>query len=205
MDENGKKNNLMVILLLLLLIAACGFIVYDKILKKEDACPSTAPATPATSTDFYKNMVANRTTAEEYTNGIEIVLGKDGNVYYAKNGSVKSAVGTKGKYTVEGYFAGIGAKENEFEGYKLPISNVILMYHSEVGQSGEEAYVFIKDDGTIGKLTYDAYEENEKQFLEIKEFKETVSGYKNIVGMIKVQDNDGQSYKLYDINGKVYE
>ena len=201
--ENTKNNNLLVILLLLLLIAACGFIVYDKVLKKEDACPSVAPTEE--KTDFYKSMVANRTTTEEYTNGIEIVLGKDGNVYYAKNGSIKNAVGTKGKYTVEGYFAGIGAKENEFEGYKLPISNVILMYYSEVGNGGEEAYVFIKDDGTIGKLTYDAYEENEKQFLEIKEFKETVSGYKNIVGMIKVQDNDAQSYKLYDINGKVYE
>ena len=35
MEEVGKKNNVLVVILLLLLIASCGFIVYDKFLKKD--------------------------------------------------------------------------------------------------------------------------------------------------------------------------
>lgn len=35
MEETGKKNNLLVVILLILLIASCGFIVYDKFLKKD--------------------------------------------------------------------------------------------------------------------------------------------------------------------------
>ena len=37
MEESGKKNNLLVVILLILLIAACGFIVYDKFLKKDNS------------------------------------------------------------------------------------------------------------------------------------------------------------------------
>ena len=37
MEETVKKNNLLVVILLILLIAACGFIVYDKFLKKDNS------------------------------------------------------------------------------------------------------------------------------------------------------------------------
>lgn len=36
MEESEKKNNLLVVILLILLIAACGFIVYDKFIKKDN-------------------------------------------------------------------------------------------------------------------------------------------------------------------------
>ena len=41
MEEVGKKNNVLIIVLLLLLIASCGFIVYDKFLKKEGSTNSS--------------------------------------------------------------------------------------------------------------------------------------------------------------------
>ncbi len=41
MEEVGKKNNVLVVILLLLLIASCGFIVYDKFLKKEGSTNSS--------------------------------------------------------------------------------------------------------------------------------------------------------------------
>ena len=52
MEEVGKKNNVLIIVLLVLLIASCGFIVYDKFLKKEGSTSSGSNVQDAMSNEL---------------------------------------------------------------------------------------------------------------------------------------------------------
>ena len=199
-----KKSNVLVIVLVVLVLALGGFVVYDKLLKKSDCTKEKDNKI----VNLFQNMATNRKTMAEYDNGIEIIVDKDGNAYYASS-EVKKAVGTKGEYKIDGYNGGVDPETNNvsdtLEGYKLSITNVVAFYYHPVGNGGWKEYVFIKEDGTIAKLTYDSFEENDKEIVQIEKFEENVSGYKNIIGIISNDSFDGHSYKLFDINGNIYE
>lgn len=227
-----KKSDLKGVLLGVFLVISLllgGFIVYDKLLKKEgqlkckeecqcekcEACEKNTtgcncPSCDSTSTVFYQNMVKNRKTTNDFGKGIEIVLDKNGNVYYRAS-KLKNPVGTKGSYKIDGYAAGIdsnGNLSNVLDGYKLNVSNVVAIYNVQFGQAGYRNYILIKADGTIAKLTYSGfsnYDNGDVPTINIEGFKETVSGYKNIVGAVQSNSFDGTSYKLIDINGNIYD
>lgn len=157
--------------------------------------------------NFYNNMVKNRTVVADYGKGISIVLDKKGNVYYNAS-EVKNAVGKKDSYSLDGYVAGpdekTGKLSNVFNGYKLDISNVVQIHHAESGNGGYEYYILIKADGTIGRLVY-LQNDRQKSEIEIIEFKETVSGYKNIVSVEQANGWDAHDFKLIDIDGNILD
>lgn len=222
MENNiQNKSNLSSVLLGVFLVLSLlfgGFIVYDKLLKKSDEqeCPKTecqcekcenkitecnCPTCSSSNTSFYQNMVKNRKAmTENRLDGIYIVVDKNGNVYYSAS-KVTNAAGTKGTYKLNGYEADPSG-DNSFTGYKLPVSNVIALYLFPRGQASTKDYIFIKSDGTVARLSYS---QGDNGSINIEKFEATVSGYKNIVGVVPTGDFDGNGYKLFDINGNVYE
>ena len=217
MEKKSNGKNIVIALLSILLIVSLVFIGYDKLLKKDN---NTSPNnqteetkqlenTKDAATIFYENMVKNRKVTVDYDNGIEIVLDKDGNVYYSTNKKVEGKVEQKSSYTIDDYIAGIdenGKMSNILNGYKLNISGVVSMYHVWIGNGGYQGYIFIKDNGTIGKLTYDAYLDfNKNEILKIVDFEETVTGYKNIISVETSNSWDAHGYNLIDIDGNIYQ
>ena len=229
MEGKTSGNNIIIALLSVLLVASLAFIGYDKLLKKDNNTSSNINNTNSTTnnsntsssqieetkqpentkdaaTVFYENMVKNRKVTVDYDHGINIVLDKDGNVYYSAK-SVEKSVGTKGEYAIDGYIAGIdenGKMSNVLNGYKLDVSNVVAIYYCASGNGGWMDYVLIKADGTIARLTYSTYTKNNSTVVSIEKFEETVSGYKNIVSVETSNSWDAHGYNLIDINGNFY-
>lgn len=227
----NKKSNIAIIVLIILLVISIGYIGYDKLLKNDvNTTTSNISNTNATTnnsntsssqteetkqsentkdaaTIFYENMVKNRDVVVDYDHGINIVMDKDGNVYYSANNIEKSA-GTKGQYAIDGYMAGIdenGKMSNVLNGYKLDVSNVVAIYYCASGNGGWMDYILIKSNGTIARLTYSTYTKNNSPVVNIEKFEETVSGYTNIVSVETSNSWDAHSYNLIDINGNIYQ
>lgn len=227
MENKTNGKNIIITLLSVLLVVSILYIGYDKLLKKDTNTTSNTTSTTDVNSNtsnnqteetkqpekmkdaatiFYENMVKNRKVVVDYDHNIEIVLDKDGNVYYSAN-SVEKAVGAKGQYAIDGYAAGIdenGKMSNVLNGYKLDVSNVVAVYYGASGNGGWMDYVLIKADGTIAKLTYSTYTKNNSTVVSIEKFEATVSGYKNIVSVETSNSWDAHGYNLIDINGNVY-
>ena len=218
--DNKKLKKIIIILLVVLLLAFGGLYLYRKFVvlkgiertnvpiqhgvvdtnKQEEKVEET---TKDVATTFYENMVKNRKLSEDYNHNINIVMDKDGSVYYS--GDIDKAIGEKREYTIEGYSAGIdenGKMSNVLNGYKLNISNVVMFFYGETGNGGWRDYIFVKSDGTIGKLIYDVNTLTKK--VSIVKFEETVSGYKNIIGIQVANSWDAHGYRLIDINGNIF-
>ena len=224
MENKSNGKNIIITLLSVLLVVSIIYIGYDKLLKKDTNITSTTDVNSNTSssqnnetkqsepvkdaaTIFYENMVKNRKVTVDNDHGINIVMDKDGNVYYSAN-SVEKSVGTKGEYTIDGYMSGIDANGkmiNVLNGYKLNVSNVVAIYYCASGNGGWMDYVLIKADGTIARLTYSTYTKNNSKVVSIEKFEETVSSYKNIVSVETANSWDAHGYNLIDINGNIYQ
>ena len=152
---------------------------------------------------FYLNLKNNRTVLNDYDHNINIILDKEGNVYYS--GASGKTVGEKGSYTIEGYEAGIdanGKMSNILEGYKLNIFDVVMFFHGITGNGGWQDYIFVKSDGSVAKLTYDV--DYKTKMASIVNFEDNISKYKNIVGIQIANTWDAHDYKLIDIYGNKY-
>lgn len=221
MENKTNGKNIIIAVLSVLLVVSILYIGYDKLLKKDTNTTSNTTSTtdvkpeetkqPENTKDaatiFYENMVKNRKVVVDYDHGINIVLDKDGNVYYSAN-SVEKAVGAKGQYAIDGYMAGLdenGEMSNVLKGYKLDVSNVVAVYYCASGNGGWMDYVLIKADGTIAKLTYSTYTKNNSTAVSIENFETTVSGYKNIVSVETANSWGAHGYNLIDINGNIYQ
>lgn len=227
MENKSNTKNVIISILSVLLVLLIVYIGYDKLLKKDAGTISNTSSTTNNSntssnqidetkqpepakdaaTIFYENMVKNRKVTVDYDHGINIVMDKDGNVYYSAK-SIEKSVGTKDEYTIDGYMAGIdenGKMSNVLKGYKLNVSNVVAIYYCASGNGGWMDYVLIKADGTIARLTYSIYTNNNSQVIRIEKFEETVSGYKNIVSVETSNSWDAHGYYLIDINGNIFQ
>jgi len=218
--EKRKVTNILLIITLVVVLCLCCFTVYDKILKKEESsvcengvlqcncpiCEDNQNETIVNNSNivktYYDNMAKNRKTMVEYDYNIIVVVDKNGNAYYGinkyGNGTVKNGVGTKGNYTIDGYYE--APEDGVLNGYKLPISDVVNFYYGARGNGGNREYIFIKADGTIAKLEYYGGSNG----VEIISFEETVSGYNNIIGIIPANGFGAHGYKLFDIYGNIY-
>ena len=224
MENKTNGKNIIIAVLSVLLVASLVFIGYDKLLKKDNNTTSNTTSTtdvnsntssnqteetkqPENTKDaatiFYENMVKNREVVVDYDHGINIVLDKDGNVYYSAN-SVEKAVGAKGQYAIDGYFTGVDQMSNVFNGYKLDVSNVVAIYYGASGNGGWKSYILIKADGTIAELTYSTYTKNNSTVVTIEKFEATVTRYKNIVSVETAGNWEGPGFNLIDINGNKY-
>ena len=216
MENNNKYKKIIIILsviLVVLLLAFGGLYLYRKITRgnvTSEIIPiqhgsveenKEVETTKDIATTFYENMVKNRKLIQDNQyGGINMILDKHGDVYYSAE-SVESNsydVGQKKEYKIDDYFA--GPDYTRFEGYQLNIHDVISMYHSYKGNGGSQVFVFIKADGTIGELKYIGGTEK----MIIEEFKETVSGYNNIISVIHDDNFDTTGYKLIDIYGNIF-
>ena len=229
MEKNNEKGkNIVIGILSILLIVSVLYITYDKFLKgekinnnvvehnstnDENVVNNSVDQTKQSetvkdnATIFFENMVKNRKLIQEEQNaGINMLLDKNGDVYYSIDSyyTVESNsfnIGQKKEYKIDGYLR--GPEDSKFEGYKLNIQNVISMYHSYKGNGGSKVFIFIKGDGTIGELTY--YADNSNKKITMQEFKETVSGYSNIISVVHSDDFGSKGYRLIDIDGNIYD
>lgn len=207
MEKNRYLKNIIIIILLILLIGLGLYVGYNNLLNNECDCDTSEldKTCEDAAKVFYANMVKNREVIYQYDEGISILLDKDGNVYYSAS-TLNNPVGTKGEYIIDGYAAGPSddGLNNEFEGYKLDVSNVVAIYSSAVGNGGFFDYILIKADGTIARLTYYPHKNSDYEtVVTIESFEETVPGFKNIVSIEKANDFDAHGYKLIDIDGNI--
>lgn len=216
MENKGTSKNIIIVILLVLLIGLFLYVGYDKLLnnkgsEKEESKDTTIENKTNTDEDikaFYENMVKNRKVTWQHSdnNKIEFLLDKDGNVYYSED-NVKNAVGEKGKYKIEGFEGAFNDGTNvvdEFDGYKLSITNVIAMYQYYVGNDRSVECIFIKADGTIARLTYYLSFQNNERTAYIQKYEESVPNYKNIVSVEQKDEFGTGGYCLIDINGNIY-
>lgn len=203
-------KNTIIAVLSILVIGLGGFLLYDKVLSSKDKSKiitETSTEKDSNNKDdyvktFYQNLKNNRTVSVDYDHNINVVMDKEGNIYYS--GDIVKSLGEKKEYSIDGYQAGIdnnGKMSNVLSGYKLNVSDVVMFFYGASGNGGWRDYIFVKSDGTIAKLTYSiSYDKK----VTIEKFEENVSGYTNIVGIQTANSWDAHGYKLIDINGKVY-
>ena len=200
-----KKNNLMlvIVILLVVVIGLGGYLVYDKVLS------SNQEKKQAISESYYSNLIKNRETTVIYINGspLNFLLDKNGDVYY--NEGYVYSINTKEpekNYTIEDYeLSHDGA--NIFRGYKLDISNVLMIYYGNTGQGGYGTYVFIKENGDVATLIIEPSSiitnssgTKEVSTIELKEN----NNLKNIVAVTEYDTIDGEGLRVIDINGDQY-
>lgn len=215
----NNKSNIAIVVLIILLVISIGYIGYDKLLNKNVNTTTSATTnnsntsnsqtenTNDAATIFFENMVNNRDVVVDYDHGINIIMDREGNVYYSAN-NIEKSVGIKGQYAIDGYVAGIdenGEMSNVLNGYKLDVSNVVAIYYCASGNGGWMNYILIKADGTIARLIYSTYTKNNSPVVNIEKFEETVSEYTNIVSVETSNSWDAHGYKLIDINGNIYQ
>ena len=161
------------------------------------------------TSDFYKNMEKNRQMIQDVSNNIIIVMDESGNVYWGVNeyrgDTTEKTIGTRGEYEIKGYSGTSpdGGLTTTLYGYKLDVSNVVSIHHVSWGNGGYMSYILIKNDGTIARLSYMAYEKDNKIKINDIKFEETVDGYNNIIGVINRNGFSGSGYYLYDIYGNI--
>ena len=211
MEKDNRTSKLLLTIFVIISVALGGFIIYDKVLKKEEIVQCNEKNISKNDDyikDFYSNMKKNRKLDVKY-GLLEVILDKSGNVYYRvseeiTNKTVLGVQDAKQKYEIEGYSTLVDSPSgwvsaNYIEGYKLGISNVVSLY-SEYDFAGNDVYIFIKENGTIGLLK--CHEKNGE--VEILEFSETVDKYKNIIGVNSSVSTNNGGYQLYDIYGNSY-
>ena len=209
-----KKNNLIpiVIILIVLVLGLGGFIVYDKVLNNNEdnnlGYKGNQTSSENISDSYYSNLVKNRETTVIYINGspLNFLLDKNGDVYYHE--SYKYSINTtesKKDYVIKDYVLSHDGS-NIYHGYKLDISNVLMIYYGYTGQGGYGTFVFIKENGDVATLTVNpdsgtnSIGEKEVSIIKLEENK----NLKNIVAVTEYDAFDGQSLKVIDINGAQY-
>ena len=207
------KKNVVIILLLIVSISFGTYIIYDEFLKeekmelkdcnKEELCDEYKNKNESVNTDannYFTNLKKNRTYKENNLgNYVNLLLDQNGNIYYkSKTGEYPSSILSKVKnYEFKDYVTNFG-DNHIYEGIKLDISNVLTMYYGEEGQSGNDCFVFIKENGNVSyaEIDYD---------LNVMMLKDNISGLKNIVSVIQSDGYDWYSMALIDADGKIYE
>lgn len=207
-----KNNNILTIIISILLVLSLTYIGYDKLFNKDNnKCRKDSCNCPVLENNcendaskiFYNNLENNRKTIIE-DKDFEVIIDEDGNAYYgAEDIKITNPVGKKGSYKINGYISSFGENGpiNILKGYKLDIKNVVMMYQHARGNGGYEDYIFIKNDGSVARLTYTA----DRDTIDIIEFKDNIPGLKNIVGIIPNNSIDAKEYKLVDINGNIFD
>ena len=199
---------------LIFLAVIVGFGTYkitDKLDPKVSPCNcdcNNNNVTDSTS-DFYANMKKNRKMIQDNSNYITIVMDELGNVYWGvdeyRGDTVSIPVGVKGQYEIKDYegHSPEGMLTNILYGYKLDVKDAISIHNVSYGNGGYRAYIIIKSDGTIARLSYLADNYDNKVKVDDIKFEGTVSGYTNIAGVINHSNYSASGYDLYDINGNI--
>ena len=130
-------------------------------------------------------------------------MDRDGNVYYNSSNKYKIIDNNQSikEYKIDGYLASPDGS-NVFLGYKLNISNVILMYYADVGNSGDGCFIFIKENGNVSTLTINP---DIMEKIKIIDFNDNIVNLKNIVSVIESDTFGSHNITLIDINGFKYD
>lgn len=183
-----KKSNkglvFLVVILLFTSLGLGGYIVYDKVLNKDNN-PKVDETTSKeenieendnseeeqedVTTKTRTTQILRVTSALRGAKGGTIVVTKEGTVYFIPSENQKELegiekIGTYGEYELEDYITGLGwdevnqktIEDHKFNGYKLNLENVVSAYDIEIGNSGEyQNYFFVKEDGTVDMLKFE--------------------------------------------------
>ncbi len=218
-----KSNKGLIVLVIILLIGVIGlggYIVYDKVINKDN--------TPKTEKkEEIKNEETSEVeeTVEETKQATQIlntdvgvfIVDKDGSVYYQKTADkfvgaeIKiddNTIGTYGTYEVEDYITGLGydesakkpTEDHKFEGYKLDLENISSAYEIYTGNGGASDIIFfLSKDGKVNHLHF--LSTGKKVDVALK--KDTCN-YPNIVSVLQSSGFDAFEFVLVDKDGNKY-
>ncbi|MBQ2946570.1 MAG: hypothetical protein IJE04_01795 [Bacilli bacterium] len=196
-------KNIVITILAMLVLGLGGFLVYDKIIDKEEETPiengnhENGDSAQGLSTNSYKNF--SKKLKEQFSKYnlnnysyqyIENGIIKDGYVVYLdSNGSLFV------KYNnVE--------LNNKYGNYKIA-DNVLSFYAINVGQDVGNVLYFINADGSVGSADTEYGVVLDNQLLIRKDL-----GYKNIVSIVNGTFGDGLSNVhgpiFIDIDGNIF-
>lgn len=218
----GRKSNKgligLVIILLIGVIGLGGYIVYDKVINKDNE-PKTEKKEEIKNekTSDVEETVKETKQATQILNTDvgTFIVDKDGSVYYAKSvdnyqgveiKTDDNTIGTYGTYEVSDYVTGLGydestkktTEDHKFEGYKLDLENISSAYDINVGQGGKILY-FLSKEGKVNELRFIPNGENSK--IELKKDTCTKS---NIVSVLQSSGFDAFEFVLVDKDGNRY-
>lgn len=221
--KNSKGLIFLVVVLLIATLGLGGYIVCDKMIKKDT---STEIETNNEKVEGTQNMAeekeeqvqnVEKTRTTQVLHGVkggDFIVSKDGNVYFIpsdkqKNAAEISQIGTYGEYEVDDYITGLGwdetsqktTEDHKFNGYKLNLENVVSVYNVDIGQTGDyQTFLFVEEDGTVDMLAFQLYAETKTVF------EKNVSEHPNIVSVTQSAgfgayiaqfiDKDGNSYNF---------
>ena len=210
------KKNIVIALLLIVSIGSIGYITYDEFIKeekaiyqecnKEEICDNIDVCKDV-SDNYFINLKNSRDYTEIRTGFfIQMLLDKNGSVYYQARPGSKLASSEKTKsYVFNDYITNFG-DNHTYTGVKLNISNVLMIYYGQSGQTGEDYFVLIKENGNVAVAVFDGNRNSaEEDFnVELLDFKDNIDGLKNIVSALQNDSYDGFMIDLIDINGNRY-
>ena len=208
--EKGKNNRGLVTLLLLIILGLAGYIVYDKVLFKEE--PKEVKENDSIQEQVEENNAILKNDVGQVLNSIygTFVIDTDGNVYFKPNEKVNSAgfdaifkkessLGITKTYQIEIYEA--NPSEHGFEGYKLDLTNIVSGYEIYRGNGGFKYVLFIDKVGSVYQLNFAIDTENgEIDYSNV----EKLTDYNNIVSIVETHTFEGYRAVLIDRNNKQY-
>lgn len=215
MDKKSSNGLLILIIILLVgLIGLGGYIVYDKVITKDDAQKENQNVLQDDTGDIQSN---NQTIQVLDSKIGRFIVDKDGSVYCDNpvdeyEGATVDfnnvSFAKSGTYEVEDYVTGLDYDEStkktielhNFVGYKLNLDNINSAYEVETGNGGvSEIIFFISKDGKVNELRFSSNGNK----LDITLEKNT-SNHPNIVSVLRSLGFDAATYVLVDKDGNKY-
>ena len=222
--ENEKKGiKCSYAVLVIILFAALAFVTsYTFIQNKTTKCSCPDCSAPISVTDdatlteksseeIIDDQNENTTVVDssklkdyaQFNNYGQIVVTKDGNVYYKPYDKYNLINGndlSKVEVVIDQSILGPEEEDSIFRGYKVNTSNIRSAYSFEVGNGGALiSVVLITKDNKVEILNLDNSNGND-----IVASLEKISELSNIVTATKWSTWGGNGYVLYDINGNQY-
>jgi len=155
MEKKNTGMKVVIVILCLLVVGLTGYIVYDKVLNKDNSHKNVIN---------YNYSITDRKNVQTLQHGyLEILVDLKGDVFLSVIGNVDNIKDSLMKrnlstlknnlfsYFPEGYVDYTG-QGSEYKSRKLDIFNVLSVYYVSIGNDKTDCFVFIKENGKLSYL-----------------------------------------------------